>query len=402
MTQTTSSQAPVAKDVAALAPGISERGPLWIFGGTIAILTWLGWAAFAPAVGFPALAPAVMLNRALHVGLGSRWGWGALVLSLGLVASAYALAVNDGLVPRGVRWGLLMGAGAWLIAGAIVMPMLALATPDSVEIQLGGSDPIAGMAIPTDPDAMRPTFMMMHLGILAPVGALVGWLMFGGVLGATSRLAEPSHVVVEEGARRSRRGWGIVGAAALLALLAGIIWVIGHPTEAQALSCGPQAGLKIVDAVVGDVDVTAHGTVCVIEGTVTGDVTVRDFADACTKRKVLTAINVVGGTVEGDIHAEGRRCVMVWLRDGAHVQGNILYEAKGNLGFLGEDVGASVEGDVVSRGGQLWATGASKTNRIGGDLICDGALPAGGSGSQTDWDGFDEDRDGAVGGVYRC
>jgi hypothetical protein len=35
---------------------------------------------------------------------------------------------------------------------------------------------------------MRETFMMLHLGILAPIGALIAWLLFGGLLGATSSI----------------------------------------------------------------------------------------------------------------------------------------------------------------------------------------------------------------------
>ncbi|MGH2590348.1 MAG: hypothetical protein ACRDGW_06075, partial [Actinomycetota bacterium] len=47
----------------------------WVFGVGVAVLVWVGWAAVAPTFGFPALAPAPMLNRALRVSLGSRWGW---------------------------------------------------------------------------------------------------------------------------------------------------------------------------------------------------------------------------------------------------------------------------------------------------------------------------------------
>lgn len=402
MAQTTSSESSVAEDRIERAPENPDRPLWWVFGGAIAVLTWFGWAAIAPSLGFPILAPAVMLNRALHVDLGSRWGWAALVLGLGLLSAAYAVAVSAGLIPRGLRSALLLATGAWLVVGAVVMPLLALATPDAIQAQLRSGAAIAGMTVPTNPEAMTPTFMMLRPGILAPVEALIGWLLFGGVLGAVGMLIEPSVAVVEDVRGRGRRGLAIVGSAALIALAVGSVWVIGHPVEAQALSCGPEAGKRIVDTVVGDVEVTAHGTICVIRGTVEGTVTVRDVSDACTKRNVLTGINVVGGTIEGDVHAEGRRCVMVWLRDGASVSGNILYEARGNLGFLGKGEGASVRGNVVSTGGQLWATGTSRTNRVDGDLICNGAEPAGGPGSATNWDGLDKDTDGVVGGTFRC
>jgi len=56
--------------------------------------------------------------------------------------------------------------------------------------------PVLGLAFPsaaattpaalTPPDPMHGSFMMLHLGVGAPIAALVAWLMFGAVLGATS------------------------------------------------------------------------------------------------------------------------------------------------------------------------------------------------------------------------
>ena len=323
---------------------------------------------------------------------------------LALAAAGYALAVSQQLLRPGLRSGLLFGAAIWLLVGAIAMPLLAWAVPDSIPsgVGLGGASP--GMAVPADPEAMRPTFMMLNLGIVAPLGALVGWLLFGGVLGVTGLVIGPAVVALEGGPQRSVRGVTLVAGLAVLVLLAGTFWAISHPVEAQALDCGPGFGKKITGTVLGDVHVTAHGTVCAIRGRVRGNVTVRDVGDACVKREVLTAINVIGGTIEGDIRAEGRRCVMVWLRDGSRVEGSIVYQARGNLGFLGKDDGATVTGDVRVGTGTLFATGAAATNHVGGDLVCDEAQPVGGagSGSPTDWDGVDHDTDGTVGGTYRC
>jgi hypothetical protein len=405
MAQTTSPKPPVAQEQARRSTEpLRHPAWWWVFGGAVAVLSWLGWATIAPTLGLPPLAPAAMVSRALHTDVGSRWGWGGLILALAFAAAGYAIAVSQGFLRSGFRSGLVFGAATWLVVGALAMPLLALAAPDSLDARIGVGALTSGMAVPTDPEAMRPTFMMLNLGILAPLGALVGWLLFGGVLGATGSVLEPSVVVLEGDRHKGVRGFALVAGAAVLVLIAGSLWAISHPVEAQALDCGPGFGKKITGTVVGDVKVSVHGTVCAIKGTVNGSVTVRDVSDACTKRTLLTAINVVGGTIEGDIHAEGRRCVMVWLRDGALVEGNIDYRARGNLGFLGNEDGATVTGDVRAGNGTLFATGASTTNHVGGDLLCDEALPVGGagSGSSTDWDGTDDDADGTIVGVYRC
>jgi hypothetical protein len=42
-------------------------------------------------------------------------------------------------------------------------------------------------------DSISATFMMLHLGPLAPAGALIAWLLFGAVLGATALRVERSQ-----------------------------------------------------------------------------------------------------------------------------------------------------------------------------------------------------------------
>lgn len=401
-----------------LAEPISEflrrrpNAPRWIFGGAVAILVWLGWVAFAPTVGFPALAPGAMLNRALRVGLGSRWGSVAFVAGLAIAVVAYAIAVSGGFVRPGLGSGILFGIGAWLVVGVVVMPFLGLLTPDEpVAVLRGGV--ILGMATPADPEAIRPTIMMFHLGVLAPLAALIAWALFGAVLGATastvtttgapvtaSSLVTIPEVGAEQPTPPPVRALGVLAGVVALVVLAGGLWVA---TRADAaLSCGPPFGRRITEVIPGDVEVTAHGTICTIRGTVAGDVVVLDTSAECTKRDELTAVHVIGGTVEGSIIAEGRRCVMVWLRDGARVGGDILYGGRGDLGFLGDEEGATVEGDVVVLSGRLLATGDSTNNRIGGDLVCDGGVPVGGAGegSATDWDGRDDGTDGTLDGAY--
>lgn len=94
---------------------------------------------------------------------------------------------------------------------------------------------------------------------------------------------------------------------------------------------------------------------------------------------------------------------MVFLEDGARVAGDVIYQAGGNLGFLGEAQGAWVGGSVHLKGGRLWAHGASTTNRVDGDLVCEGGWPKEGPGSasEVDWDGFQDDVDGTLGGTHR-
>jgi hypothetical protein len=261
------------------------------------------------------------------------------------------------------------------------------------------------MATPTDPETMRPTFMMLHLGVLAPLGALIAWLVFGAVLGATAAtVSVPEELVSlpEVGVDEARQGpplsLGVLAAVAAILVVAAGLSVATRPAVA-ALSCGPEFGRRVTGTIPGDVQVTSHGTICTIRGTVEGDVVVFDDSEECTKREVLTAVHVIGGTIEGSIQAEGRRCVMVWLRDDAHVGGDVVYGAQGNLAFLGDGTGATVEGDVTVLGGRLSAAGDSTTNRIGGNLVCEEGAPAG-EGSASDWDGRGG-TDGTIGGTSR-
>jgi hypothetical protein len=159
-----------------------------------------------------------------------------------------------------------------------------------------------------------------------------------------------------------------------------------------------------------------RGSICLILGTVRGNVTVVDESDACALRPPFTALEVAGGTVDGNVASAGNQCAMVWLRDGtwvggggaSTVGGNVIIGAPGNLGFLGNGQGALVEGNAILQapGSGLFATGASNTNRVDRNLICQGGAPAGGSGSgsQTDWDGLegpgDLGADGTIGRNY--
>jgi adenylate cyclase len=70
----------------------------------------------------------------------------------------------------------------------VVMP-LGLVSPSKPTITSSrppGADPgHVTSAAPSAPDPMEPTFMMLHLGALAPLEAGIAWLLFGGILGIT-------------------------------------------------------------------------------------------------------------------------------------------------------------------------------------------------------------------------
>jgi quercetin dioxygenase-like cupin family protein len=150
-----------------------------VLGAVAAISAWLGWLTVCPALGFPTLAMAPMFNRVLVPAddPGSWLGWALLLIALGSVALVYLVAAARGLLRPGVASGLLYGAFLWLVAGAVVMPVLGLLFPAGAATTPGPLTP---------PDPMHGSFMMLHVGVGAPIAALVAWLTFGAVLGAAA------------------------------------------------------------------------------------------------------------------------------------------------------------------------------------------------------------------------
>jgi quercetin dioxygenase-like cupin family protein len=153
-----------------------------LLGGLAAIVAWVGWLTVCPALGFPTLATAAMFNRVLvpREDPGSWLGWGLLLIGLAAAALLYVVAADRGRLRPSLASGISYGAICWLVAGAIVMPLLGLAVPAA---------PSATPAPAPPPDPMQGSFMMLHLGPGAPIAALVAWLMFGALLGGTSRLS---------------------------------------------------------------------------------------------------------------------------------------------------------------------------------------------------------------------
>jgi quercetin dioxygenase-like cupin family protein len=161
-----------------------------LLGALAGIAAWLGWLTICPALGFPSLATAAMLNRVLvpREDPGFWLGWALLVIGLAFVALVYLVAADRGRPRPSIASGAVYGVLCWLIAGAVVMPLLGLI----------GTPAAAGAAV----DAMRGSFMMLDLGIGAPMASLIAWLIFGAVLGA-SAVPQPADPADRATRRRS-------------------------------------------------------------------------------------------------------------------------------------------------------------------------------------------------------
>lgn len=155
-----------------------------MLGGIAAIVVWLGWLALAPTLGLPTLATAAMVNRdvASHENPNFWLGWLILLLGLAAAVGVYLFVISRFVKPR-ARIGVLYGLVLWLVAGAVVMPVLAWgapAVPPPPPLPPGTHVP------PPPPDPMHASFMMLDLSNWAPVYAVVAWLLFGAILGAVS------------------------------------------------------------------------------------------------------------------------------------------------------------------------------------------------------------------------
>lgn len=150
-------------------------------GAVAAVITWLGWLTICPTLGFPILGTAGMINRALFGKIpeaghnpGFWVGWIILIAGLAGGVAVFFIFERLRLVRASIRTGVIYGALLWLVAGAVVMPLLGLTEP---------KPPSAPGFQPADP--MQAVVMMYTLGPLASVAALIAWLLFGAILGAT-------------------------------------------------------------------------------------------------------------------------------------------------------------------------------------------------------------------------
>jgi hypothetical protein len=153
-------------------------------GAAAAVLTWLGWLTICPALGFPPLATAAMINRALFSKIPDAghnpnfWvGWVIMIAALVGAIAVFFILERVRLVRASIRTGVFYGAAMWLLAGAVIMPLVGLiesSTP--VPASVAGFQPV---------DPMQATVMMYTLGPLASAAALIAWVLFGAILGAT-------------------------------------------------------------------------------------------------------------------------------------------------------------------------------------------------------------------------
>jgi hypothetical protein len=205
-----------------------------------------------------------------------------------------------------------------------------------------------------------------------------------------------------------RNGFAAVVAVALVGVIAS--GAIHAQSVKKTVNCAQRPYRNTIrGALSGNLEITVYPGVCVVTGRVRGNVTVRSTDRRCTKASRYVALALKGGRIDGSVRAVGKQCVMVWLFDRGLVKGGIVYRAAGNLGFLGDEGGAQVRGNVLLKGGLLWATGASTTNHIGGSLSCDGGHPAGPArlATETNWDGAGRDEkdesvdvDGSIDGTF--
>lgn len=145
-----------------------------LLAGMAAIAASLGWLQLAPAFGLPVTASAGMLDRLFgadrEVG---ALGWAMLLVGEAVFVAFYFVVVE----PRTRTWfgPIASAVVAWMLAGAVVMPLIGLLQ--------GASLPSA-----TASDPMRGSFFMLHSGLGAAAAALIAWLLLGVVLASARKL----------------------------------------------------------------------------------------------------------------------------------------------------------------------------------------------------------------------
>jgi hypothetical protein len=153
-------------------------------GAAAAVLAWLGWLTICPALGFPTLGTAAMINRALFLRIPEAghepdfWlGWAVLVAGFAGAIAVFVILDRRRLVHANVRTGVIYGVALWLLSGLVIMPLIGFAGP---------SQPVpAGIAGFQSADPIQATVMMYTLGPAASIAALIAWVLFGAILGAT-------------------------------------------------------------------------------------------------------------------------------------------------------------------------------------------------------------------------
>jgi hypothetical protein len=153
-------------------------------GAVAAVFTWLGWLTICPALGFPTLGTAAMVNRAIFAVIDPNFwvGWIIMIAALVGAIAVFFILETAHLVRASIRTGVIYGAALWLFAGVVIMPLLGvIQKPFLIPAGFPGFQP---------PDQMQGTVMMYRLGPLASAAALIAWVLFGAILGATGSAAQ--------------------------------------------------------------------------------------------------------------------------------------------------------------------------------------------------------------------
>lgn len=161
--------------------GMDERGVginvgKALVGGFVGTVLITALMYGGPLMGFPRMDIATMLGTMVVADPGPAFWVGMLIhFMMGTVILALAYAALYRFLPgppwaRGAIWGLVF----WVLAMAVVMPMMSVIHPM-----------VATSRMPA------PGFFSLNMGVLAPIGSLIGHLIYGVVLGAIYGQPEP-------------------------------------------------------------------------------------------------------------------------------------------------------------------------------------------------------------------
>ncbi len=143
------------------------------FAGFVATAAMTALMYAAPIMGMPKMDIATMLGTMFLASPGPALWLGMMIhLMMGTVLfpAIYGFALQPG-SGSGTGRGVLLGLILWAAANLMVMPMMGAIHP----MVKSGMMP-------------APGFLMLNLGVMAPVGSLIGHLVYGALLG---KLAGP-------------------------------------------------------------------------------------------------------------------------------------------------------------------------------------------------------------------
>jgi len=144
-----------------------------LLAGFVATAAMTALMYLAPMMGMPKMDIATMLGSMFLTSLGAAFWLGLMIhLMMGtlLFPVTYRLALQPS-AGSGTGRGIIFGLILWAAANLMVMPMMGAIHP----MVKSGMMP-------------APGFLMLNLGLMAPVGSLIGHLLYGGLLG---KLAGP-------------------------------------------------------------------------------------------------------------------------------------------------------------------------------------------------------------------